>query len=477
MYSYQCVSCRLAVYMPQPPNIILSCPRCGNILQLALSLMQQASQQLLFSAPPVEHYPGCLSGACNCRSPMSIPLPSALSQRPGCVRCSQSPCQCTTVPNPEKEGKSHTCRICHITYSTNYNLTKHMRTHKEKKSCVCEICEKTLAHASGLRAHMRIHTNDYPFMCEDCPRSFNSLHSLQKHTISRHPKVSYPAGIGPAPPAPPSMSVASGVGLMPAVAKPMPANLSIKQEPNVYNYPNTAPITWALNRAPTRFLPLHKQSPCSIKYTNKDIDIKVVKRKLEQWLIFDVDVNQPTNVKFTHQYQQDIEAMQVRKCIPHNDPRESLRGQYGIFAKSYIPPGTLIGIYAGQYYNQDTDEEIEYTLEQQRYLFALEGCWEQDDKDYYITIDGLEHGNYTACVNANTTHQSRSNHTKANVYATTIHYLRLPLIGYFSMGIKANSELLIDYGKDYWATAKNNQRSIGRLRKLGKNAKKPILIS
>jgi hypothetical protein len=35
--------------------------------------------------------------------------------------------------------------------------------------------------------------------------------------------------------------------------------------------------------------------------------------------------------------------------VPHDDPRERLRGAWGVRAKQALPAYTVLGVYAGQY--------------------------------------------------------------------------------------------------------------------------------
>lgn len=95
----------------------------------------------------------------------------------------------TTVRNKSQNmrRKSHHCRFCHKSFSSNSNRNVHERVHTGVKPYKCDVCLRRFAQNSNLRTHKLTHMPDSekPFYyCHPCSKCFTCKISLKRHLNS-----------------------------------------------------------------------------------------------------------------------------------------------------------------------------------------------------------------------------------------------------------------------------------------------------
>ncbi|UYV82037.1 hypothetical protein LAZ67_21000538 [Cordylochernes scorpioides] len=87
------------------------------------------------------------------------------------------------------ELKPHQCQQCLKSFSSNHQLTQHIRIHTGEKPYKCSYCDRRFKQLSHVQQHTRLHTgNDVPeiwakpYKCAYCARRFKQLSHVQQHT-------------------------------------------------------------------------------------------------------------------------------------------------------------------------------------------------------------------------------------------------------------------------------------------------------
>ncbi|XP_058809223.1 PR domain zinc finger protein 10-like [Phymastichus coffea] len=87
-----------------------------------------------------------------------------------------------------KNNESATCNFCSKTFSNNYTLTRHLKTHqKERQNLECPVCKEAFGRVLTLKDSIETHLNqDETFTCPHCPKSFTSYALTRKHARAHH---------------------------------------------------------------------------------------------------------------------------------------------------------------------------------------------------------------------------------------------------------------------------------------------------
>ena len=86
------------------------------------------------------------------------------------------------------------CEVCDKKYSTNYNLTKHMKIHtrtittenKEKGNFPCPECTKDYSYKYGLNKYMKKEHSFNQVSCFTCDNVFKTASDLKRHINNNH---------------------------------------------------------------------------------------------------------------------------------------------------------------------------------------------------------------------------------------------------------------------------------------------------
>lgn len=84
----------------------------------------------------------------------------------------------------EIQETEHQCAICNNTYSTKYNLQRHISVHSG--SAHCTKCSNVFDNEDLLKEHVSQKHDKHCFMCEDCGSDFMTKQSLRRHRIVKH---------------------------------------------------------------------------------------------------------------------------------------------------------------------------------------------------------------------------------------------------------------------------------------------------
>ncbi|KAG5682542.1 hypothetical protein PVAND_011889 [Polypedilum vanderplanki] len=96
----------------------------------------------------------------------------------------------------------YVCPICEAVSTTQHDFTNHIRNHNntrdssdDSSSFTCRICSKVLSSASSLDRHVLVHTGERPFNCKFCNLTFTTNGNMHRHMRThkqpQHDRESY----------------------------------------------------------------------------------------------------------------------------------------------------------------------------------------------------------------------------------------------------------------------------------------------
>lgn len=79
---------------------------------------------------------------------------------------------------------SRKCGYCERTFSSDYDLRVHERSHTGERPFPCEFCGRAFSRKSILGVHRTLHTGQRDFVCSQCGMAFNRKSKLDVHIAS-----------------------------------------------------------------------------------------------------------------------------------------------------------------------------------------------------------------------------------------------------------------------------------------------------
>ncbi|XP_055844594.1 ras-responsive element-binding protein 1 [Episyrphus balteatus] len=85
----------------------------------------------------------------------------------------------------ERDDMKYLCPICEVVSATPHEFTNHIRCHNyssgDTENFTCRICSKVLSSASSLDRHVLVHTGERPFNCKYCQLTFTTNGNMHRH--------------------------------------------------------------------------------------------------------------------------------------------------------------------------------------------------------------------------------------------------------------------------------------------------------
>lgn len=85
-------------------------------------------------------------------------------------------------------GLTHTCTVCHKTFSSKPVFIRHKKIHDKNYRFSCDRCGKQCRDGNNLKVHMLTHSGVKPFQCREfyCNAAFTTKQCLQIHYRKAH---------------------------------------------------------------------------------------------------------------------------------------------------------------------------------------------------------------------------------------------------------------------------------------------------
>ncbi|XP_076020517.1 uncharacterized protein LOC143011507 [Genypterus blacodes] len=77
--------------------------------------------------------------------------------------------------------RPYKCPVCHKGFTQKPHVNVHTRVHSGEKPFRCSVCGKGFSNKHHLTDHMRVHSGERPFRCTDCDKGFTNKHHLTHH--------------------------------------------------------------------------------------------------------------------------------------------------------------------------------------------------------------------------------------------------------------------------------------------------------
>jgi len=153
----------------------------SEFTQQRLQIEDDFSEMAAMSTSSSSSLSPLLPSSSSSSSSSTIPTPASTS----------TPQKSTKTKQPRKSSKSlapFACphEHCSKTFTRQYNLKSHLRTHTDERPFICNYpgCPRAFARQHDLKRHQKLHLGLKPHVCSNCGRAFARLDALNRHLRS-----------------------------------------------------------------------------------------------------------------------------------------------------------------------------------------------------------------------------------------------------------------------------------------------------